>query len=241
MNNLELAAMVLGWLALEVTGRDLTHQHIGMYCDNILAVAWAHKLRTSKSIVSGQLLRMLGIRIHARQASGITPLNIVGEKNIMADIISRAFKEGKYFHAHANLTTHLNSNFPLPQGKSWTQCILPSKLVLQMISCLRGEQPNMASLTRLPQIASSTGSAGATTQHSATETHGSQTRTHSQPTSYSWHSLLGCGQATMVEELKSRFKASRMRLRPSPRPSCWLDNPAQSTEPMASTRKTSNA
>ncbi len=44
--------------------------------------------------------------------------------------VSQAFKNGKFFHASSNLVAYFNSNFPLPQGKSWTEFTLPSKLVL---------------------------------------------------------------------------------------------------------------
>jgi hypothetical protein len=42
-------------------------------------------------------------------------MHIAGENNIMADVISWAFKDGKYFHANDDLVTlYLNTNFPLP-------------------------------------------------------------------------------------------------------------------------------
>ena len=103
INDLELAGIIINWLMLEYSGVDLRFSHISNYCDNTSAVAWAYKLRTSTSIPAGRLLRMLGLRIHARKSSGLTPISIKGEENIMADVASRAFKSGKYFTAFDNL------------------------------------------------------------------------------------------------------------------------------------------
>jgi hypothetical protein len=62
------------------------------------------------------LLQLLSLQLHTKQASSLTPIHIAGEKNMMADvIISRAFKDGKYFCAQDDLTLYFNKNFPLPQ------------------------------------------------------------------------------------------------------------------------------
>ena len=66
INDLELAGLVLNWLALECQkGVPLAYHHIRTFCDNTSAVSWTHKLRTSKSIVAGCLLCMLGLHILA--------------------------------------------------------------------------------------------------------------------------------------------------------------------------------
>jgi hypothetical protein len=110
INDLELAGYVLNWLTLECQQNlSLKYKRIGAFCDNA---------STSKSTVAGILLRMLGMRIHTRQASSIIPLHIAGDNNKMADVVSRAFKNGQYFEAASNLATFFNSNFPLSQNKS---------------------------------------------------------------------------------------------------------------------------
>eukprot|EP00957_Ditylum_brightwellii_P163178 12425414-Ditylum_brightwellii.AAC.1 len=43
------------------------------------------------------------------------------------------------------------------------------------------------------------------------------------------HLLCRSGHATMAEELRLRFQPPVKPLRPSPRPSNWLENKAQST------------
>jgi hypothetical protein len=53
INDLELAGKILNWLALECQPIQLEYKHVGSFCDNTSAVAWAHQLRTSKSMVAG--------------------------------------------------------------------------------------------------------------------------------------------------------------------------------------------
>ena len=241
MNDLELAGALLNWLVLECqTHIDLKHKHVGMFCDNTSAVSWAYKLRTSKSVAAGRMLRMLGMRIHARAASSITPLNIAGDDNTMADIVSRAFKNGQYFNASKNLTNYFNVHFPLPQEKSWKEFQIPKELVSRVISCLRGELLPMASLLRLPKIAANTGTTGRNMRPSAESTHSSQKFLKSKEISYSQPSLQGSGQALTAEELRSKFRESRMRSHPSPRPSNWLENQVPYTVRKTSTISPSN-
>jgi len=40
------------------------------------------------------------------------PMNIAGKENTMADIPSRVFKSGEFFHVKANLTQYFNIHFP---------------------------------------------------------------------------------------------------------------------------------
>jgi hypothetical protein len=103
--------MVFGWLILESTLPDLKHQHVGIFCDSTSATHWASKLRTPASMPAARLLQMLSMHIHAREASSLTPLSILGAENDMADICSRAFKQGKYFEAHC-VADVLSQNMP---------------------------------------------------------------------------------------------------------------------------------
>ena len=230
INDLELAGYVLNWLALECQPIPLEFHHVGSFCDNTSAVAWAQKLCTSKSKSAGRLLRMLGMRIHKRRASSVTPLHIAGEDNDMADIVSRAFKNGKFFKAHKNLTDYFNTNFPLPQEQSWTEFTLPSKLVSRVISCLRGELLPLEQLLRLPGIESNTGHVGKALPQSADSTLSSKIQTTLNGNSSSKALLHGSGQACSVGELKLKFLPSRARSRPSPRPLNWLENKAPCTK-----------
>ena len=229
INDLELCGKVLGWLALEGNGPDLHKKHIVTFCDNTSAVSWAHKLRTSKSKVAGRLLRILGLRIHSCQASSLTPRYIPGENNIMADIISRSFKKGKYFKSAENLTEYFNLHFPLPQESSWQEYHIPKEWVSRVIASLHGKLLPLASLLRLPKPGKNTGNTGQTTLPYTESTHSSQASRQSNKTLSSPLSLRGCGQALSVEELKLELRESQMPSQPSPRPSNWLENRVRST------------
>ena len=176
INDLELAALVLGWMVLEYVCNDLTFKHIGMFCDNTSAVAWAYKGGTSRSIPAGRLLRLLSLRQRTRKASSLLPMHIAGENNAMADIPSRAFKNGEYFHAHENLITYFNSHFPLPQNLSWQEFQVSSKMASRVISCLRGIQLPMESLHRLPKLRKSIGNTGPATVTTSSLIHSCQNK-----------------------------------------------------------------
>ena len=167
INDLELAGLVLGWLVLEYVSNVLMYKHIRLFCDNTLAVSWAYKGHTTTSLVAGRLLRLLAIRQRTGQTSSLMPMNIAGKDNAMADILSRAFKSGEFFHAKANLTKYFNIHFSLPQTLSWREYKIPEKLASRVKSCLRGELLPMESLTKLPGIGKSIGSTGAHTASSA--------------------------------------------------------------------------
>ena len=51
--------------------------------------------------------------MHQAKFSSMIPHHIAGEDNIMADIISCAFKMGKFFAASNDLVSYFNTRFPL--------------------------------------------------------------------------------------------------------------------------------
>ena len=224
MNDLELAGIVLTFLAVELTSSNIRHKHIGTYCDNTSAVSWATKLRTSKSIPAARLLRMLGLRIMATNASSLTTLHIPGTDNEMADVSSRAFKRGDSFTNQIPLANFFNKKFPLPQQNSWTELKIPAKLTSRVMSCVRGEQLTMESLLKLPKLGKNIGNIGQNTSTNGDKMSSSKKPQNCKEESYSQHLLQGSGLASTAEELKSKFLRSKKRLRPSPRPQNWLDN-----------------
>ena len=229
INDLELAGIVLNWMALEQTNINLLNAHIATFCDNTSAVSWSYKMRTSKSVAAGKLLRVLGMRIHQRQASTVIPSHITGDKNDMADIVSRAFKTGKFFAASNSLTTYFNQHFPLPQNQSWTELPIPPRWTSRVMSCLRGEMLDLASLLELPTREPSTGSTGAHMPTHVASVPGSMIHPPSNATLSSWHSLQWSGQVILENNAKSKQEGLPTRLRRSARPSNWLENPARST------------
>ena len=93
-----------------------------------------------------------------------------------------------------------------------------------VIASLRGEKLAMESLLRLPKVEKNTGKLGNTMQQCAEQIHSSSTLAHSNEILSSMLSLQGSGKALTVKEIRSKFKASRLRYQPSPRPSNWLEN-----------------
>ena len=242
VNDLELAGTLLGLLALEAYGMDLTHTHLVIFGDNSSAVAWAYRLRNSKSIIAGYLLRVLGIRMHKLKTSSLVPHHLAGTENVMADVTSRSFKHGKFFDDSRNgLVAYFNSHFPLQQDASWTECTIPRDMVLSVIACLRGELQPLGSLRKLTQPVKNIGDTGETTLtrqdsiHTSTETFLPSNATLSQA-----HLLLGSGQGDTALVIRSRLEASQTLSQPSPRPSSWLDNPARSIAQNKSTNSSSN-
>ena len=125
-------------------------------------VVWAYKLQNSKFSVAGFLLQFLGILMYQAECSSMIPHQISGEDNIMADIISRAFKTWKYFNASNDLVSYFYFNFPLLQNESWHECQVPSTPLSCVIFCLSGKLLSMASLLRQTQIGKNIGSTGKT-------------------------------------------------------------------------------
>ena len=125
----------------------------------------------------------------------------------MADIVSRAFKEGKYSFAFNNIITYYNYHFPLPQNESWRECYITTEWVLWVITYLHGKQLKMVWLQRLPKIAKNTGIIGVTTRISST-------LIISYPTSLACsnvmsslhHSLISSGRANMEKILQDLFQ-----------------------------------
>ena len=207
INILELAGAVIAFLILEHKLPTLKYKHIVTYCDNISAVAWAYKMRTSKNVTAGRLLRLLGMRVHAAQASTIVPIYVQGEKNIMADIISRAFKEGKFFNAASDLTTFFNANFPLPQQQSWIAYHPPPALCSLVLACLRGKQQPLGSLLKPAQTGKNIGSTGQCLPPSPRPTHSSTLPKSAVSREISWPGpmLHSCGKVLTDGVIKSKF------------------------------------
>ena len=155
--------------------------------------------------------------------------NIAGINNLMAEIASRAFKEGKFFSANENLIEYFNTHFPLQQSESWQQFQLPTEWMSRVMSCLRGEQPQMESLRKLKRTAKNTLNTGSAIVKNFKWTPSSDTNQTQKSALQPWHLLHGSGKEATATELKSKWDKSLKRSRPSPRPSNWQEQPVPST------------
>ena len=228
INDLELAGVVLGWLVLEHLVPSLHHAQIGIKCDNSSTVSWARKF-TARSLRAGHLLRALALRQQLCKAAPILVVHVPGIQNDMADVASRYATTTSLNKNSPNILSYFNTRFK--QTTSWEEFHLPKKLSSRVMSSLLGTQLTLESWRRLPGLVKSTGSTGVVTQSPSTSTRYYQQQTHSSETSSLQHSLQGSGVVTTAEEIRSEFKGSLMRYRPSARPSNWLDTKAQSIDP----------
>ena len=235
INDLELAGALLGLLALADNGFDLRFCHLATFCDNMTTVVWSYKLRNSKSIVAGYLLRLLGLVVHQLECSSLIPHHIAGEENLMADAISRAFKNGKFHMAANNLVPYFNDQFPLAQNESWRECGVRTEHISCVTACLLGKLPPMASLLRQMRRAKNIGNTGRPSQGQQASTHSSKASLPSNVTSSHRHLLQGSGRDASETEIRSRLLGSQTPSQPSQRPSSWLENPAPSTKQKTNT------
>ena len=241
INDMEMAGLVLQWLALECLVPHLHNTHIAIYCNNASTVQWAFKMAQSKSLVASFLLRALGLRMHAVKASLLQCLPIAGTANNMADEASRQVPSNPAKSpAFTSLTSFFNKKFPLQQPNSWNEFRLPKKLTSRITSCLRGKPLTLASWLRLPAPAHVTGTNGSLLRDSSTSTRSSKTSTPSSEISWSQPLLRGSGVELSAEESKSLLARSVQPLPPSARPSNWLDNKAPSTGGTKNTPSPSN-
>jgi hypothetical protein len=231
ISDLEMAGVLLAWLVLEnISPLPLQHSHIGIFCDNTPAVAWASRLASSKSIAANHLCRALALRIHTHRASPLLTISIAGNDNDMADVASRAITFAHKNISPSDFIAFFNTKFPLQQKTSWSLYHLPPKWFLRVTSCLLGKPLEMALWTKLPGQDKNIGTTGWTTQPSSNKIPSSNESTTSKKWSSSQHSLRGSGQATTVADVKSAFRPSLKRYQPWRRPSNWLESRALSTK-----------
>ena len=67
-SDLEMAGMVLAWLAVEGVFGDLTEKNIALFGDNIASISWTKKLASKQSHVAEQLVQALALRLKAKKA-----------------------------------------------------------------------------------------------------------------------------------------------------------------------------
>ena len=219
INDLEMAAVLIGWLVLEHLLPTLQFFSAGIQCDNSSTVHWTSKF-TAKSIIAGHLLRALALRQQICGAAPLTVIPIPGILNAMADVASRFHSDKTFSKSSPTLLHYFNSHFK--QTTSWEEFHLPPKLTSRVMSSLRGELSTLESWRRLPGLVKNIGQNGAITQPASKSTRYSTIPTQLSETSSLPRSLLGSGAATTDEAVKSKFRESQMRSLPSARPSSWL-------------------
>jgi len=75
-SDLEMAGMVLAWLAVEGVFGDLTEKNIALFGDNIASISWTKKLASKQSHVAEQLVQALALRLKAKKACPLITTHI---------------------------------------------------------------------------------------------------------------------------------------------------------------------
>ena len=98
----------------------LFHKSIGFFSDNTPIVAWANKLSSKKSSLTGRLLRVLVIRQQVTKSALAVTASITGKNNTEADNTSRwfinSFNKNDKQLTNEKYLFHFNNIHPLQTG-----------------------------------------------------------------------------------------------------------------------------
>ena len=161
-SDLECAGLLLLWLVMESVCPFVSGDHVALFSDNSPTVSWVQRLAARGSLVAGQLLRALALRMKAKHVSPLTPLHIAGKKNELTDVPSRSFGSNPawYCKDDTDLLILFNKMFPLPQQASWTIFQLRSDISMRVISLLRMQVSTLDGWRRLPRTGKHIGKIG---------------------------------------------------------------------------------
>ena len=147
ISDLELMGILLHWLALEasVDKASLVHTSIAIWCDNLPAVSWIYKMRTSTSPIASRILRALAVRLQLHHTGLLAIDHISGIYNIMADVASR-----KHVSHPMQFLDYFTTTFTPPQQNFWTLFQFRNNLLSKISSEMLNAPSPLASWNRLP-------------------------------------------------------------------------------------------
>jgi hypothetical protein len=228
-SDLELAGLLMLWLAMEEICGPLHEKCVTLFNDNSPTIGWVTRLASRRSLVAEHLIQALALRLKIQQACPLTPIHIEGKRNTISDILSRSFGSTPAWQCDTDtaLLTLFNPMFPLPNQSSWTVFHLNCKVVTLMTSALQTQRFALDAWRRLPKTGRHAGEIGARTSNlwgwiCTLLTH------HSTPECAASRDLLsGHGQVSTEED--NRYKVARYlwQSRPLARRSRW---PATKTQ-----------
>jgi hypothetical protein len=126
MTDIELAALVMLQIILELTIRVLWHKTTAAWSGNSPTMGWIARMATMHRKITGRLLRGLGIRQRLNKMCYVLMDHTPGMDNNMLDYSSRSFTPAINLHDDSQLFAKFESLFPLPQGRPW-QLVRPPK------------------------------------------------------------------------------------------------------------------
>ena len=166
-SDLECAGLLMLWLVMEDVCDITTGTHVALFSDNSPTVSWVQRLAVKSSLVAGQLIRALALRLKVMGASPLSTLHVPGVQNAMTDIPSRSFGDPPKWHCKSDeeLLTLYNSHFPLPNQNSWTVYQVSSRISTRILSVLRMQLISLDEWRRLPSRGRHTGVVGSPMPH----------------------------------------------------------------------------
>ena len=243
ISDLELAGIVLHFLVLEALATHskspLHHVSPAFWCDNLAAVSWTYKARTSTSTAATRLLCALAIRLHANRCALPITNHITGSYNVMADVASR-----KHTTDPTRFLTFFTQSFPPPQESYWTLFQFTDDTPSKLYSALLQPTSTMESWKQHKGTVGVFGRLGRTgsLQPSPTYPHTSPTSRKRTASVYWLPSPSMCDKAAFTStSTKFAPKQSKWRSPPSPRSSNWMDNKARWEQRKQGTQRPSNS
>jgi hypothetical protein len=220
--DIELAALVMLHLMLELVARMSQHNISAAWSDSSPAVGWIARMVMKQSKIAGRLLRGLGLRQRLREMYYVLADHIPGTENNMSNFSSRSFTPALNLHDDSQLFAKFESLFPLPQGRSW-QLVRPPKEITSLLCSIPRGRLHPLEACMIPLV-SNTGVTGVITPKGSASIRTSKTR---QPNTISMHyslSVQGSGVATTVDERKSTASRLIKRGLPVTSPGNWQDS-----------------
>ncbi len=226
-SDLELAAEVLA-VGVALEQRTSKHTPLGTLCDNTPTVSCIDKMASKlKSPTAGRLLRGLTIMLYCAQAGCLTTVHVPEEENVMTNIASRPSKAKQLFCSTSalsdiNFRSSFDIVFPMPDNQQWTLAAVPHWLRSNVFKSLRGKQ--LALQQGMDLSGTATGMHGKCTAGSIMMPPVKSKCHPSSKTNFSLL-LLPCGKASMVTDIKSRFRWWHTHSDLFPKSLFWMDIP----------------
>jgi hypothetical protein len=223
ISDFEMAGFLFLFLVMEAVCSFKPGAHVALFSDNQPTVSWVERLASKSSVVAGQLVRALALRMKKARVSPVTPLHIRGAENPLADVPSRSFGKEPKWHCRSDndLLTLFNKLYPLPRQNSWTVFHPSSAIFMRVCSVLRMKATSAAGWRQLPSVGQHVGEIGERSSHLWEWTltcGGSSTSTPSEP---SRDSQGRRGRDILVTEGRSKVGQFQARSRPLRRTSPW--------------------
>ena len=218
-SDLEMAGLVLLWLAMEAVCGPLEDKRLTLFNDNTPTIGWATKLASRRSMVAEHLIQALALRAKQQKACPFTPIHIEGKHDIPS--CSFGSNPAWYCDIDDKLLTLFNSTFPLPLQISWTVFRLSSKAVTRVISALRMQPFVLDDWRRLLLLGKLVGEIGPPTLHLWDSIRIYNQRPLDNESDASWASRSASEQDTTDEDDKSRLRLLQAQSLPLDRRYPW--------------------